>query len=112
LVLRIKKMNFVNKIALVGTLVAAISAPVMATEGTPVDGKDCVACHKVDMKIVGPSYKDIAAKYKGSEGAVAKLVAKVKSGGAGTWGQMPMPPHPTMSDDELTKIVEWILSLS
>lgn len=109
-------MSFTKKIVVAGVmscLVAVTAAPVMAAEGEALlAGKDCVACHKVDMKVVGPAYKQIAAKYKGTDGAKEKLVARIKSGGAGSWGPMPMPPHPTMKDDELGKIVEWILSLS
>ncbi|CAK0751008.1 cytochrome c [Gammaproteobacteria bacterium] len=108
-------MNFVKKMAVVGVmgwLAVAASAPAMANEGEALLGKyDCLACHKVDMKLVGPAYKDVAAKYKGDAAAPANLLAKVKNGGAGTWGPIPMPPHPTASDDDLKKIVAWILSL-
>ena len=108
-------MNFIKNIALVGIigLTAVVATPVMAAEGIELlTGKDCLACHKVDAKLVGPSYKDVAAKYKGDAEAPAKLVAKIKSGGSGNWGTMPMVPHPTIPDEELKKIVAWILSLS
>ena len=72
----------------------------------------CLACHSVDAKILGPGYKDVAAKYKGDKGAEAKLVAKVKAGGSGVWGPMPMPANsPQVHDDALKTIVHWILSL-
>ena len=71
--------------------------------------KGCLACHAVDKKVVGPSYKDVAAKYKGDKTAVAKLVEKVKKGGSGTWGAVPMPPN-NVTDDEAKKLVTWVLS--
>ncbi len=72
--------------------------------------KGCLACHGVDKKIVGPALKDIAAKYKGDAGAVANLVDKVKTGGKGVWGPIPMPPNATLSDDEMKKLVVWVLA--
>jgi cytochrome c len=71
----------------------------------------CMSCHGVDKKIVGPAYKEVAAKYKGDAGAEAKLFAKVKAGGKGVWGQVPMPPNPQVKDEDLHKILKWILSL-
>ncbi len=72
---------------------------------------DCVTCHAIDHQIVGPSYQDVAKKYAGQKGAVDMLVKAVKDGHVGTWGMVPMPPHPTMSDADIKTIVEWILSL-
>lgn len=71
--------------------------------------KGCFACHAVDKKLVGPAYKDVAAKYKGQGDAVAKLSAKVKAGGKGVWGEVPMPPN-NITDDEAKKLVTWVLS--
>jgi cytochrome c len=71
----------------------------------------CMSCHGVDKKIVGPAFKEVAAKYKGDAGAEAKLFAKVKAGGKGVWGPVPMPPNPQVSDADLNKILKWILSL-
>ncbi len=73
--------------------------------------KGCLACHSVDNKIVGPSYKDVAAKYKGDASALDTLVAKVKAGGKGNWGEIPMPPNPAVSDEDLKTLVTWVLSL-
>jgi cytochrome c len=72
----------------------------------------CTACHSVDKKIVGPAYKDVAAKHKGEADAVAKLEKVVRSGGKGTYGTMPMPPNPVakISDADLHELVEWVLS--
>jgi cytochrome c len=70
---------------------------------------NCLACHKTDAKLVGPSYKDVAAKYKAED--MGKLIEKVKKGGSGAWGQIPMPPNPAVSDDDLKTLVTWILSI-
>ncbi|MFT5658543.1 MAG: cytochrome c [Gammaproteobacteria bacterium] len=72
--------------------------------------KNCLACHSISTKIVGPSFKDVAAKYKGDATAVATLASKVKTGGSGVWGSMPMPPNP-VTDAEAEKLVKWVLSL-
>lgn len=73
----------------------------------------CLACHSVEKKILGPAYKDVAAKYKGDKTAEAKLVEKVKKGGSGTWGPMPMPANsPQVKDADIKTIVEWVLSLA
>ncbi|HSG23251.1 MAG TPA: c-type cytochrome [Azonexus sp.] len=71
--------------------------------------KNCMACHAIDKKLVGPSYKDVAAKYKGDAKAPAMLAAKVKAGGKGVWGQIPMPPN-NVTPEEASKLVAWVLS--
>ncbi len=71
----------------------------------------CNACHAEDKKVIGPSYKDVAAKYKGDATAVAKLSDKVKKGGSGVWGPVPMPPNPQVKDADVKKMVELILAL-
>ena len=72
----------------------------------------CTACHATDKKIVGPSFKEVAAKYRGDKGAEAKLVEKVKKGGAGVWGQVPMPPNsPQVKDADIHTLVKWVLGL-
>ena len=71
----------------------------------------CIACHNVDKKVIGPAYKEVAAKYKTDNDALAKLSDKVKKGGAGVWGQVPMPPNTQVNDAEIKTIVSWILSL-
>ncbi|AVR87403.1 c-type cytochrome [Thauera aromatica] len=72
--------------------------------------KNCLACHAVDKKLVGPSYKDVAAKYAGQADAAAKLATKVQKGGVGAWGQIPMPPNPQVNDADAKALVAWILS--
>ncbi len=74
----------------------------------------CMACHQVDAKVVGPAYKEVAAKYKGQDGAVDMLTAKVIAGGVGNWGQIPMPPkggRMDVSDDDIKAVVTWIMSM-
>lgn len=72
----------------------------------------CFACHSMDKKVLGPAYKDVAAKYKGDKTALAKLVEKVKKGGSGVWGPMPMPANsPQIKDEDITTIVKWILTV-
>jgi cytochrome c len=73
--------------------------------------KNCMACHAIDKKLVGPAYKDVAAKYAGQADAVGKLSAKVMKGGSGVWGPVPMPANPQVSDAEAKQLVQWILTL-
>jgi cytochrome c len=70
----------------------------------------CMGCHAVDRKLVGPSFRQIAAKYKGDAQASSKLVAKVKNGGSGVWGSIPMPSHPRMNDADVKTVVAWVLA--
>lgn len=70
----------------------------------------CLACHAVDKKIVGPAFKDVAAKYKDDKGAEAKLVEKVMKGGSGVWGQIPMPPNVNVKEEDVKTLVKWVLS--
>jgi cytochrome c len=70
----------------------------------------CLACHAVDKKLVGPSYKEVAAKYKGDKTAEAMLIDKVKKGGSGVWGAVPMPPNSLVKDADIKTLVDWILS--
>lgn len=72
---------------------------------------DCVTCHAVDHQVVGPALVDVAKKFAGQKDAVATLVDAVKNGHVGTWGMVPMPPHPNLSDDQIKEIIEWVLSL-
>lgn len=87
-------------------------APAAADPGLLAQEKGCTACHSVEAKIVGPAYKDVAAKYRGEAGAFDLLVEKVRNGGSGTWGEIPMPPNPeaNVSDAEIKTLVEWVLS--
>lgn len=92
---------------------AALAVPVsvMAQDAAKLaQVKACMACHSVDKKVVGPSYKEIAAKYRTDKNAEATLIKKVRGGGVGVWGQVPMPPNTTVSDKEAQILVKWILS--
>lgn len=73
----------------------------------------CIACHQPDKKVLGPAYKEVSTRYKGNAKATELLMQKVRSGGSGTYGPIPMPPNPKekISDDDLKKLVGWILSL-
>jgi cytochrome c len=90
---------------------AAIPASFPASASEELAKKHaCLACHAVDRKLVGPSYKEVAAKYRSDSGAEARLVDKVKKGSQGTWGQVPMPPNASVPDGDVRALVKWILS--
>ena len=101
------KRIFVALAALVS--VFAVSTPVLADMAL-ASAKNCMACHAVDKKLVGPSYKDIATKYAGQADAVDKLAGKVVKGGSGAWGPVPMPANAQINDAEAKKLVTWILA--
>jgi len=88
---------------------AVVSLPAQASEELAKKYM-CLTCHTVDKKLVGPAYHDVAAKYKGDKGAEAKLLDKVKKGGVGVWGQIPMPPNDKVPDADLKTLVKWVLS--
>lgn len=100
-----------TKIVLVLMALAGVaSVPAIASEEL-AKSKGCLNCHALDQKRVGPSYKDVAAKYAGQADAATKLAAKIKAGGAGVWGQMPMPPNPSLSDDDAKALAQWVLGI-
>ena len=71
----------------------------------------CMSCHQVERKVVGPAFKEVAKKYKGNADAEAHLIAVVKKGGKGVWGNIPKPPHPQVKDEDAKAIIAWVLSL-
>ena len=87
----------------------SVTTPAMADLALAT-AKNCMACHAVDKKLVGPSYKDVAAKYTGQKDAADKLAAKVIAGGSGVWGSVPMPANAQVTPDEAKKLVAWILT--
>ncbi len=89
---------------------AIVAVPSFANEDL-LKKNACVACHAIDKKLVGPAYKEVAAKYKGQKDAEAKLAEKVKKGGQGAWGPVPMPPNPTVSDADIKTMEAYILKL-
>jgi len=96
-------------LAWLGVSSAAWAAPDNAAATALLTKYNCTACHTVDKKLVGPSYKEVGAKYAGDAGAAAKLEKKIKDGGTGVWGQIPMPPN-AVPDADLKTLVEWILA--
>lgn len=90
---------------------AAHAAVDMAKGEALAKANNCLGCHAVDKKLVGPSYQDVAKKYKGDGEAEAKLIKKVKEGGKGVWGPIPMPPNsPKVNDADIKTLVEWVLA--
>jgi cytochrome c len=95
----------------------SIAVGLMASAGSAFSDADmlkkynCVACHANERKMVGPSYKDIAAKYSADATAAEKLAGKIREGGAGVWGQMPMPPYPQLSDADALTLARYVLTI-
>ena len=102
----IKRILFALPLVATG---ATLSTPAMADLALATS-KNCMACHAVDKKLVGPSYKDVAAKYAGQPDAVAKLSVKVMKGGSGVWGPVPMPANAQVTPADANKLVAWILT--
>ena len=96
-------------VVILGAAAAVAAIPSQASEEL-AKKHNCFACHAMDKKLVGPSYKDVAAKYRADKGAEAKLADKVKKGGTGVWGQVPMPPNAAVADADIKTLVKWILS--
>lgn len=100
--------------------IAAVAALMLVSQANAADAAEtlaqkngCLACHSIDKKVLGPSYKDVAAKYKGDKTAEAKLISKVKIGGSGVWGPIPMPAHsPQVKDADIKTIIQWILKMA
>lgn len=101
-----------KRVLLGAVAMGVLAAPAMADVTALAQKNGCFACHAIDNKLVGPAWKDIAKKYKGDKGAEAKLIAKVKAGGVGVWGQIPMPANsPKVSDADIKTLVKGILAL-
>ena len=92
-------------------LIAAVSmtAPAFADQALATS-KNCMACHAVDKKLVGPSYQDVAKKYAGQKDAADKLAAKISKGGSGVWGPVPMPANPQVNEADAKKLAAWVLA--
>ena len=88
---------------------AAVSGPALADQALAT-AKNCMACHAIDKKLVGPAYKDVAAKYAGQKDAVDKLALKIMKGGAGVWGPVPMPANAQVNEAEAKKLAAWVLT--
>jgi len=92
-------------------LLCCLAAPAAFASPDLARAKLCTGCHAVDRKLVGPAFKDVAARYAGQPGAAAKLADKIVNGGSGTWGAVPMPANPKVSADEAKALANWVLQL-
>jgi len=92
-------------------LAFGLNASIAMADATLAASKACMACHGIDNKLVGPAFKDVAAKYSGQDDAKDVLMAKVKAGGAGNWGNIPMPGQGHVSDEDIATLVDWILAM-
>lgn len=101
-----------NKLMLTAASAALLALSGAASADQALAQKNaCMSCHGIDKKIVGPAFNEVAKKYAGDKTAPAKLAAKVKAGGKGVWGPIPMPPNPNVKDEDIEKLVKWVLSL-
>ncbi|HEX5307050.1 MAG TPA: c-type cytochrome [Dyella sp.] len=113
--------RFAPRVALLALMAAGVAVPTLAAYAgdstmsageTKARASNCFSCHAVDHKLVGPAYQAVADRYAGQgDDTVAMLVKKIKMGGAGNWGEVPMTAHPELSDADITEMVQWILSL-
>jgi cytochrome c len=98
-----------NRALIALAALAAMSAPALADQALAT-AKNCMACHAIDKKLVGPAYKEVAAKYAGQKDAVDKLAAKIMKGGSGVWGPVPMPANAQVNEAEAKKLAAWVLT--
>ncbi len=91
-------------------IAAVVTGPALANQEL-AQKKNCLACHAVDKKVVGPSYKDVAAKYAGQKDAADKLAEKIMKCGSGVWGQVPMPANPQVNAAEAKQLAAWVLTV-
>ena len=96
-------------IALSVAIGAVVASPAFASADL-AQKKNCLACHSVDKKVIGPSYKEVAAKYAGQKDAADKLAQKITKGGSGVWGAVPMPANPQVSEAEAKQLAAWVLT--
>ncbi len=90
---------------------AAVAAGPALADLALAQSKNCLACHAVDRKLVGPAYKDVAARYAGDAGAAERLATKIQKGGGGVWGAIPMPANANVSDAEARQLAAWVLTV-
>jgi cytochrome c len=100
------------KFALIlGSSIAAFASLPALASADLAQKKNCMACHASDKKVIGPAYKDVAAKYAGQKDAVDKLAQKILKGGSGVWGAVPMPANPQVSEAEAKQLSAWVLTV-
>jgi cytochrome c len=111
-------ISLLHKELVMKRLVLSLAVAALALAAAPASADlamakkyNCLACHAVDHKVLGPAYKDVARKYAGQKGVEEKLVKKVETGGSGVWGNIPMPPNSSVPDADVRSLVKWILSL-
>ncbi|WP_114970508.1 c-type cytochrome [Rhodoferax ferrireducens] len=102
-------MNRALFAVVVAAAATSVTAPAFADQALATS-KNCMACHAVDKKLVGPAYKDVAKKYAGQKDAADKLAAKIMKGGSGVWGAIPMPANPQVNEAEAKKLAAWVLA--
>lgn len=102
--------NPMKALLFLGLAASALASNVALANADLAKAKNCMACHAIDKKVVGPAYKDVAAKYAGQKDAEDKLVQKVLKGGSGVWGPVAMPANTQVSEAEAHTLVKWILS--
>lgn len=95
---------------LLSTALLGMTPPFAQASAALAEKNACLSCHSVTEKVVGPAFKDVAAKYKGQKNAATLLAAKVRKGGSGVWGTVPMPPNAKVSDKDLKKLIAWVLA--
>jgi len=99
-----------KKALVLAALGSLLAAPAFANADL-AQKKNCMACHATDKKIVGPAYKEVAAKYAGQKDAVAKLAEKIQKGSSGVWGPVPMPPNAIVNADEAKQLATWVMTI-
>jgi cytochrome c len=99
------------KLALFALAAAVSMATPAFADADLAKSKNCMACHSIDKKLVGPAYKEVAKKYAGQKDAADKLASKIRQGGSGVWGVIPMPANPQVNDADARKLANWILNL-
>jgi cytochrome c len=102
--------NPMKALLFIGLAASVLASNAALANADLAKAKNCMTCHAVDKKVVGPAYKDVAAKYAGQKDAEDKLVQKVLKGGGGVWGPVPMPANTQVSDAEAHTLVKWVLS--
>lgn len=98
-------------IVIAAAAVFAMTAGVASADEALAKKSACMSCHQVAKKVVGPSFQDVAKKYKGDAKAADHIVGVIKKGGKGVWGPVPMPPHPQVSDADAKKLADWVLAM-
>ncbi|MCA3217257.1 MAG: c-type cytochrome [Burkholderiales bacterium] len=100
-----------NKILIATAVGLSLASGAALANADLAKAKNCMACHANDKKLVGPAYKDVAAKYASDKDAAAKLAKKIREGGVGAWGQIPMPANPQVSEAEALTLARWVLTI-